>query len=132
MKSDLDLLIGRALAVNGTVFERVREGAYLATLPGQHRLTTAVWLIVGDHSLLVEAFFIRRPDENHEEFYGFLVRRNARMYGVAFALDSLGDVYLVGRLPHGSVTPDEIDRVLGCVLTYSDETFDPAIAIGQL
>ena len=24
----------------------------------------------------------------------------------------------------------EVDRILGCVLTYSDENFDPALAIG--
>ena len=29
-----------------------------------------------------------------------------------------------------SRSADEIDRILGCVLTYSDENFDPALAIG--
>jgi hypothetical protein len=39
-------------------------------------------------------------------------------------------VYLVGRLPLGCITPDEIDRILGCVLSYSDENFDAALMIG--
>jgi Putative bacterial sensory transduction regulator len=88
------------------------------------------WLIVGTHSLHVEAFFCRQPDENHAAFYRFLLERSGRMYGVHFALDRVGDVYLVGRLPLDSITPDEIDRVLGCVLSYSDENFDPALMLG--
>ena len=78
----------------------------------------------------MEAFFCRQPDENHAEFYRFLLRKNGGMYGVAFALDRTGDVYLVGRLPLSAVSPEEIDRLLGCVLTYSDDNFDRALEIG--
>jgi Putative bacterial sensory transduction regulator len=119
-----------ALAELGLPVESPRPGAYLVRLEGQHKLATMTWLIVGTHSLHVEAFFCRQPDENHAAFYRFLLRRNGRMYGVHFALDPVGDVYLVGRLPLESVAPDEIDRVLGCVLTYSDENFDPALTLG--
>ena len=110
--------------------ESPAAGSYLVRLEGQRKLATMTWLIVGAHSLHVEAFFCRQPDENHTRFYRFLLERNGRMYGVHFAVDSCGDVYLVGRLPLSSVSADEIDRVLGCVLTYSDENFDPALAIG--
>jgi hypothetical protein len=89
-----------------------------------------VWLIAGRQSLHVEAFFCRQPDENHAGFYRYLLERNGRMYGVHFALDATGDVYLTGRLPVSSVTEDEIDRLLGCVLTYADETFDQALKLG--
>ncbi len=88
------------------------------------------WLIAGAHSLHVEAFFCRQPDENHAEFYRFLLERGGRMYGVHFALDQVGDVYLVGRLPLGCISTDEIDRILGCVLSYSDENFDAALMLG--
>jgi hypothetical protein len=119
-----------ALAELGLAVESPQPGAYLVRLEGQHKLATMTWLIVGTHSLHVEAFFCRQPDENHAAFYRFLLERNGRMYGVHFAVDQVGDVYLVGRLPLGSVTPDEIDRVLGCVLSYSDENFDPALTLG--
>ena len=88
------------------------------------------WLIVGDHSLHIEAFFCRRPDENHAEFYRYLLERNGSMYAVAFTLDSVGDVHLVGRVPLTALDADEIDRILGCVLTYSDENFDKALELG--
>ena len=122
--------IESALAGLGLAAERPRPGSYLVRLEGERKLATMTWLIVGVHSLHVEAFFCRQPDENHARFYRFLLERNGRMYGVHFAVDPQGDVYLVGRLPLGSVTADEIDRLLGCVLTYSDETFNAALAIG--
>jgi hypothetical protein len=122
--------IEQALAALGLTAERPRPGSYLVRLPGQHKLATMTWLIAGRHSVGVEAFFCRRPDENHDRFYRFLLERNGRMYGVHFALDPLGDVYLVGRIPLAALSAAEIDRVLGCVLTYSDENFDRALAIG--
>jgi Putative bacterial sensory transduction regulator len=130
VRAELDALIAEALAAREVEHERPGPGAFLAKLPGVHRLATMCWLVVGDHSLLVEAFFMRRPDENHAELYRFLLARNARMYGVAFSVDHLGDVYLVGRRPLDGLTVDEIDRLLGCVLTYADETFDRALEIG--
>jgi hypothetical protein len=122
--------IEAALADLDLSFESPRSGAYLVRLEGQHKLATMTWLIAGTHSLHVEAFFCRQPDENHAEFYRFLLERSGRMYGVHFALDQVGDVYLVGRLPLASVSAGEVDRLLGCVLSYSDENFDPALMIG--
>jgi Putative bacterial sensory transduction regulator len=119
-----------ALDSLGLAFESPRPGAYLVRLEGRHKLATLTWLIAGVHSLHVEAFFCRQPDENHAEFYRFLLERGGRMYGVHFALDRVGDVYLVGRLPLGCISPDEIDRLLGCVLSYSDENFDAALKLG--
>src|SRR5881227_4370724 len=111
-------------------YDEERPGAFLVKLPGTHKLATMAWLVVGDHSLQVEAFFVRKPDENHEAFYKWLLERNARMFAVAFAVDNVGDVYLVGRLPLSAVTPEDVDRVLGSVLTYSDEGFDKALELG--
>jgi hypothetical protein len=110
--------------------EQPAPDSYLVRLPGQRKLATMTWLIVGSHSLHVEAFFCRQPDENHARFYRFLLERNGRMYGVHFAVDPVGDVYLVGRIPLAGVTGAELDRLLGCVLTYSDENFNSALAIG--
>jgi Putative bacterial sensory transduction regulator len=122
--------IDSALAGLGLVPEHPQPGSYLVRLEGERKLVTMTWLIAGAYSLHVEAFFCRAPDEDHARFYRFLLERNGRMYGVHFAVDSRGDVYLVGHLPLGSVTTEEIDRLLGCVLTYSDENFNPALAIG--
>jgi len=52
------------------------------------------------------------------------------MYGVHFAVDGAGDVYLTARLPLAAISEEEIDRLLGCVLAYSDEAFNEALKIG--
>jgi hypothetical protein len=80
----------------------------------------------------VSAFVVRHADENHEAVYRWLLERNARLRGVAFALDSLGDVYLVGRLPLEGVTPDTLDQLLGVVLDTADSSFDELLALGFL
>jgi len=122
--------IEEALAALGLVAESPEPGSFLARLEGQRKLVTMTWLIAGTHSLHVEAFFCRRPDENQARFYRFLLERNGRMYGVHFAVDPQGDVYLTGRQPLQSVSTEEIDRLLGCVLSYSDDNFNAALAIG--
>lgn len=119
-----------ALEASGLEFERSDEQSFAVTLPGTHKLQTVCGLVVGDHALLVEAFVIRKPDENRETFYRWLLERNTKTFGVHFALDHLGDVYLVGRLPFVAVTPDEIDRLLGAVLTYADESFNRLLELG--
>ena len=122
--------LGAALEGLDVEFESESPGSYLVTLRGEHKLATMTWLIAGTHSLHVEAFFCRQPDENHADFYRFLLERGSRMYGVHFTLDRAGDVYLVGRLPLEAISPKEVDRLLGCVLTYSDENFDQALMLG--
>ena len=103
---------------------------FVATLPGTRKLSTTCSLRVGEHTLSVNAFVVRRPDENHEAFYRWLLERNTRVYGLAYAVDRLGDVYLVGRLPLAAVTPAEVDRLLGTVLTNADEPFNTLLELG--
>lgn len=122
--------IRAVLADRELEYDESRPGAFLVKLPGTHKLATMTWLVVGDHSLHVEAFFCRRPDENHESFYKWLLERNARMFGVSFAVDNLGDVYLTGRLPLTAVNSTDLDSILGSVLTYADEWFDTALELG--
>jgi hypothetical protein len=122
--------IRAALEAADIRYDSPGEGQFFVTLPGTHKLATHCWLVVGRHALLVEAFVVRKPDENAEEFYRFLLRRNARLYAVAFCFDEAGDVYLVGRLPLHAVTAEEVDRLLGSVLQYADESFDRLLEIG--
>jgi hypothetical protein len=110
--------------------ERIDADKFAVALPGEKRLKTACWLVVGHHALEVQAFVMRSPEENREQVFEFLLQRNQRMYGVAWALDSMGDVYLAGHLPLAAVTPDELDRLLGAVLEYADGTFNALLELG--
>src|SRR3954465_8036498 len=123
-------LIERVCAERELPCEPTGDSSYAVTLPGTHKLKTVCNLIVGEHALRVEAFVMRQPDENREELWAWLLQRNARMYGGAFAIDAVGDVYLTGRVALHAVTVDELDRLLGSVLTYADESFDTMLEIG--
>ena len=110
--------------------EEPQPGTFVVELPGERKLKTAVSLVVGAHSLSVNAFVARRPDENHEAVYRWLLERNTRLYAVAFAVDPLGDIYLSGRLPLAAVTPDEVDTLLGAVLEAADSSFNTILELG--
>ena len=105
-------------------------GTFHVDLPGERKLQTPCRLDVGEHALGVHAFVARNPDENHERVYRWLLEKNLRLFGVAFAVDRMGDIYLDGRLPLSAVTPEELDRLLGAVLTYADESFNPILELG--
>ena len=104
--------------------------AFLVTLPGEKKLQTHCALVIGDHSLSINAFVIRKPDENEAAVHHWCMSKNASMYGLAFAINQLGDIYLVGRLPLGAVNAKELDRIIGSVLQYSDSSFNPLLEIG--
>jgi len=112
------------------VWKEVDEGVFTVELPGERKLATPCRLDVGEHAFGVHAFVARHPDENHERVYRWMLERNLRMFAVAFAVDHAGDIYLDGRIPLSSVTPDEIDRLLGAVLTYADESFNTILELG--
>lgn len=99
-------------------------------LPGERKLKTNTIMIVNRHAVRIEAFVCRKPDENFEGVYKFLLRRNRKLYGVAYTLDNVGDIYLVGRMALHAVTPDEIDLVLGQVLAAVDQDFNTLLELG--
>lgn len=118
------------LRTNELEFKEDPEGVFSFSLPGEKKLQTAVRLDVGPHALGVHAFVARNPDENHEGVYRWLLQRNLRMYGMSFAIDRTGDIYLDGRVPLAAATPEELDRLLGSVLTYADESFNAILELG--
>jgi hypothetical protein len=111
-------------------WESPEPGSYVVKLPGTRKLSTTCSLRVGKHSLSVNAFVIRHPDENDAAVHRWLLERNLRLYGVSYAIDRLGDIYLAGRLPLSVVTPEELDRVLGTVLEAADGAFNRLLEMG--
>ncbi len=128
--AQLDQLIVEALTEAGLEYQQRGPGSFLLTLPGSKKLQTSCWVLVGQHGVLVEAFVCRRPDEAHEEVYRWLLRRNARLYGVHYALDKAGDIYLIGRLAHHALTALELDRLMGQVAEAADGDFNTLLEIG--
>ena len=130
MAIDPRIIIEEFLDSHDLDYDRGDENTFLVTLPGETKLQTHCALVVGDHSLSVNAFVIRKPDENADQVHEWLLTKNASMYAVTYAINELGDVFLVGRLPLPAVSDVEIDRILGAVLQYSDSSFNTLLELG--
>ncbi|MFB7595681.1 YbjN domain-containing protein [Streptomyces sp. NPDC056160] len=111
-------------------WESPEPGTYVVKLPGTRKLSTTVSFLVGRHSLSLNAFVVRHPDENEAGVHRWLLERNLKMYGVSYAVDRLGDVYATARLSLASVTADEVDRLLGQVLEAADGAFNTLLELG--
>ncbi|GCB48138.1 YbjN domain-containing protein [Streptomyces sp. NL15-2K] len=111
-------------------WESPAPGNYVVKLPGTRKLSTTVSLLVGRHSLSINAFVIRHPDENESGVHRWLLERNLKLYGVSYAVDPLGDVYVTGKTALSAVTADEIDRILGQVLEAADGSFNTLLELG--
>lgn len=120
-----------------------REGELVVTLPGERKLRTVCSLVVGEHDVRLQAFVIRQPDENHEQVYRYLLTRNLRLPGLAYAIDGEGDVYLTGRIAieafaavpgdkPADAPVDVVDRLFGAVLSACDEPFNELLVLGFL
>ena len=109
-----------------------REGEYVVTLPGEKKLRTVVSLLVRPRTTSVSAFVVRNPDENHEDFYRTLLRRNLRLAGIAYAIDADGDVYVRGEVPTSALDAEYLDQLFGVILAASDEAFNELLALGFL
>ena len=109
-----------------------RDGEFVVTLPGEKKLKTVASLVAGTEALSVSAFVIRNPDENHERFYRYLLRQNLRLPGLAYAVDTSGDVYVTGRLPAPGIDAAYLDQLLGVLLDAADSHFNELLAIGFL
>ena len=131
MNSPAEVLnvIEQYLAQANLSFER-NGSVIVVTIPGEKKLTTTCSLSVGENALTINAFIARRPDENAQEVYEWILERNLKMYAVAFAIDRLGDIYLAGKVSLQSVDSDELDRIIGCVAEYSDNSFNTILELG--
>ncbi|MBV2356854.1 YbjN domain-containing protein [Streptomyces sp. J2-1] len=114
----------------GLDWESPESGTYVVQLPGTRKLFTTVSLRVGRHTLSLNAFVIRHPDENEAGVHRWLLERNLKLYGMSYALDPLGDIYLTARLPLSAVTPADLDRLLGQALEAADTAFNPLLELG--
>ncbi len=112
--------------------EGTRAGETVLTLPGERKLKTVVSLVVRRRTVRLRAFVVRNPDENHQEVYAFLLRRNLRLPGISYAIDASGDVFLVGQFPVELIGEAFLDEVAGAVLSACDEPFNELLALGFL
>lgn len=101
---------------------------------GEEKLVTTVWLTVRERTVSYETYFMPAPEENIAACYEYLLRANARFYGMRFSIGGEDAVYLTGQMPFSALADGcgeaELDRLLGSAYAYSEECFRTAMRIG--
>ncbi len=111
-------------------FSEDSPGKFAIVLPGDKKLRTTVAVTVGPEVATIQAFVMRRPDQNVDQINRWLLERNSRIFGLAYALDHLGDIFLVAALPSSCLSPADLDRLMGAVLEHADAPFNSLLELG--
>lgn len=132
-----DAVIGRwagsRLAEGGAVVAVDRQpelDRWYLRLRGDEKDFVTVWLTIRQRTLHHEAQVMPAPEVNVEATFEYLLRRNADLHQMRFALGAEDAVYLVGEIPVVAVTEDELDRIVGSSLAYVEDYFPTAMSIG--
>jgi hypothetical protein len=113
------------------VTDRTASFQWYLRFKGDEKDFITVWLTLKQRTLWHEAQFMPAPEENKEEVYAYLMRRNTALLGLAFALGPEDAVYLVGRVPARLIDDDELDRIAGASVVYTDDHFPTAMTLGH-
>jgi hypothetical protein len=140
-EDDLDLLEQR---IDGWLATQLQENPIMVALdrgePGERRWYvrlvgeekdfTTIWFTLRQRTLHYETYVMPAPEENHEQFWEHLLRRNYGLYGVHFAIGPEDAVFLVGHVPADRIFEDDLDRIVGTVYASVEQFFRPALRIG--
>ena len=77
-----------------------------------------------------ETYLMPGPEENHADFWEYMLRKNRRLIGVTLCIGDEDSVFLVGAIPVSTVTEDELDRILGTCWMAIEDCFKPGLRIG--
>jgi len=106
------------------------ERRWYVRLAGEEKDFTTIWFTLRQRTLHYETYVMPAPEENHEQFWEHLLRRNYKLYGVHFAIGPEDAVFLVGHIPAADVDAEELDRIVGTVFASVEQFFHPALRIG--
>jgi hypothetical protein len=97
---------------------------------GEAKEHTTVWLTLSQRTLQYEAYVMPAPLENVDAVYESALRRNERMVGAHFAIGVEDALFLRGELPLVALCEAELDRVIGSLYAYVEQSFPNLIRLG--
>ena len=129
----IDGWVDRQLLENPTIAAVDRDAGgrrWFVRMKGEQKDTFTIWFTLRQRTLHYETYVMPAPEENHEQFYEHLLRRNLKLYGAAFAIGEEDAVFLVGQIANEAIDDDALDRVLGSLYAWVEQFFRPALRIG--
>jgi hypothetical protein len=106
------------------------EVRWYVRMRGEQKEYTTVWLALGQRTLRYETYVMPAPDENHAAVYEQVLRRNERLVGAHFAIGVEDALFLRGELLLSALNEAELDRVIGSLYAYVEQSFPVLIRLG--
>lgn len=106
------------------------ELRWYVRMKGEEKEFTTVWLTLGQRTLRYETYVMPAPEENAAQLYENLLRRNTKLVGAHFAIGDEDAVFLRGELPLVALNEPELDRILGSLFAFVEQSFPSLIRIG--
>jgi hypothetical protein len=111
------------------VHDRTATDRWVLRFKGSEKDVIAIWLTLGQRTVVAEAEVMPAPDEHAAEVYALMLARNASLYGIAFAVGPEQGLYLMGRVPAADVDADEVDRLCGAIVAELDEVYPTVMTL---
>lgn len=106
------------------------EQRWYVRMRGEEKEFTTIWITLGQRTLKYETYVMPAPEENAEQLYEHLLRRNESIVGAHFSIGIEDAIFLRGELPLRIVEEEELDRVIGTVYATVERIFPVIIRIG--
>ena len=118
------------LTTSGIDFESVDDSSLVVTVSGVNRKNISFVISLQQYSMQAEAFVARRPEDNREQVFEWLLEQNQKLRLTKFTLDRLGDIYLAASLPITALTAEILDAVIGELVATTDHSFNAILKMG--
>lgn len=99
------------------------EGRRGVRMRQETRDMTTVWFDVGQRTVSIEAYVLPKPPRQAEEVFRQALVRNAGTRRMAFAVDRIGDLVIVGKIPLEHLSIEEMELALGEVYDLIELSF---------
>ena len=106
------------------------ESRWYVRISGEDKDNSMVLFTLGQRTLHFETYFMPSPEENRQDVFQYLLRKNSKLYGVSFGVGSEEAVYLSGQINSEVISSDTLDWVLGTIYKAVEECFKPALRLG--
>ena len=125
----LDNQLGSKTLVQ-SVEHNKNESRWYVRISGEDKDNSMVLFTLGQRTLHFETYFMPSPEENQQDVFQYLLRKNSKLYGVSFGVGSEEAVYLSGQINSEVISSDTLDWVLGTIYKAVEECFKPALRLG--
>lgn len=106
------------------------ERRWYVRMRGEEKEFTTIWFTLGQRTLRYETYVMPHPEENAEQLWEHLLRRNESLVGAHFSIGIEDAVFLRGEIPLRLVEEEELDRIVGTLWATVERAFPVIIRIG--